>query len=64
MNGQAPPSVIETGIMEHLGISNRHFLAILNIKKSHTEVAYSKGVSCEGTIAITQGISSGKLKSA
>jgi len=47
----------ETGIMEHVSIGNRPLPAALNMKKAHVEIAYSEGVSGEGTVAITQGIS-------
>jgi hypothetical protein len=43
--------------VEHLGISYRPFPAALDMKKSHFKVAYSKGIGCEGAVAIAQGIS-------
>ena len=49
----------ETGIMEHLNISNRPFPATLNVKKAHVKVTYGEGIGHKGAVAITQGISIG-----
>ena len=49
----------EVGIMKHLCICNRPFPATLGMEKTHGKVTDGQGISCEGAIVITQGISIG-----